>query len=42
MLNPYSWGVFVTNDLAQINVGVASRDILSTTSISAGYTYDIK
>ena len=41
MLNPYSWGAFVTNNLAQINVGVVSRDILSTTSISAGYTYDI-
>ena len=38
MLNPYSWGAFVTNDLAQINVGIASRDILSTTSITAGYT----
>ena len=41
MLNPYSWGAFVTNNLAQINVGVVSRDILSTTSISAGYTYDL-
>ena len=41
MLNPYSWGSFVTNNLAQINVGVVSRDILSTTSLSAGYTYDI-
>ena len=41
MLNPYSWGAFVTNNLAQINVGVVSRDILSTTSLSAGYTYDI-
>jgi hypothetical protein len=41
ILNPYSWGAFLTNDLAQINAGVASRDILSTTSISAGYLYDI-
>ena len=41
LLNPYSWGAFVTNNLAQINVGVVSRDILSTTYISAGYTYDI-
>jgi hypothetical protein len=40
-LNPYTWGAFVTNNLSQINVGVASRDILSTTSLSAGYLYDI-
>lgn len=41
IFNPYSWGAFVTNDLAQINVGIASRDILSTTSINAGYLYDL-
>jgi hypothetical protein len=41
IFNPYSWGAFVTNDLAQINVGIASRDILSTTSIAAGYMYDL-
>ncbi|HEY5746892.1 MAG TPA: hypothetical protein VIU12_12495 [Chryseolinea sp.] len=41
IINPYSWGLFVTNNLAQINAGVVSSDILSTTSISAGYLYDI-
>src|SRR5690606_22072303 len=41
IINPYSWGAFVTNDLAQINVGVASRDILSTTAVSVGYMYDL-
>ncbi|HYI77410.1 MAG TPA: hypothetical protein VEW65_07295 [Chryseolinea sp.] len=41
IVNPYNWGAFVTNDLAQINVGVVSRDILSTIAISAGYMYDI-
>lgn len=41
IINPYSWGLFLTNDLAQINAGITSRDILSTTSISAGYQYDI-
>lgn len=41
ILNPYSWGAYVSNDLAQINVGVSSRDILSTTEISAGYMFDI-
>jgi hypothetical protein len=41
IINPYSWGAYVTNDLAQVNVGISSRDILSTTAISAGYMYDI-
>ncbi|HEX6227445.1 MAG TPA: hypothetical protein VFZ52_23675 [Chryseolinea sp.] len=41
IVNPYNWGLFVTNNLAQINVGIVSRDILSTTAISGGYTYDI-
>ncbi len=41
IINPYTWGAFVGNDLAQINVGITSRDILSTTSINAGYLYDI-
>lgn len=41
IFNPYSWGAYVSNDLAQINIGIASRDILSTTSLSAGYMYDI-
>lgn len=41
VFNPYSWGAFVTNDLAQINVGVLTRDILSTTSIGGGYMYDL-
>jgi len=41
IINPYNWGAFVTNDLAQINVGVSSRDILSTTAITAGYLYDL-
>jgi hypothetical protein len=41
IFNPYSWGAFVTNDLAQINVGVASRDILSTVAMNVGYLYDI-
>lgn len=41
IINPYSWGLFVTNNLAQINAGVTSRDILNTTQINAGYLYDI-
>ncbi|MEJ7646923.1 MAG: hypothetical protein WKF87_20160 [Chryseolinea sp.] len=41
IINPYGWGAFVGNDLTQINIGIASRDILSTTSLSAGYMWDI-
>ena len=41
IVNPYSWGAYVSNDLAQISAGISSRDILSTTEISAGYMFDI-
>ncbi|MDH4091506.1 MAG: hypothetical protein OEV24_13650 [Cyclobacteriaceae bacterium] len=41
IINPYNWGAYVTNDLTQVNIGITSRDILSTTSITAGYAYDI-
>jgi Tol biopolymer transport system component len=41
VVNPYAWGLNVTNDLTRIQAGIASQDILSTTSISAGYAYDI-
>lgn len=41
IFNPYSWGAYVSNDLTQINAGISTRDILSTTSLSAGYFYDI-
>ncbi len=41
IINPYSWGFNLTNDLAQPRIGLASQDILSTTSISAGYVYDV-
>jgi hypothetical protein len=41
IINPYSWGLNVNNDLTRINFGIASRDLLSTTTINAGYSYDI-
>jgi hypothetical protein len=41
MINPYNWGAYVTNDLTQINLGVTSRDLLSTTALTLGYAYDI-
>lgn len=41
VINPFSWGLFVENDLATVDVGITSRDILSTMQINAGYSYDI-
>lgn len=41
LINPYNWGVTVDNDLAEASVGLISRDILNTTSLSLGYYYDI-
>lgn len=41
MINPHSWGPYFTNSIYQANLGITSKDILSTTEISGGYTYDI-
>jgi hypothetical protein len=41
IVNPFSWGMLVQNDLSRVDVGFSSRDILSTTSITAGYTFDL-
>ncbi len=41
IINPYSWGAYIDNTLAQADIGISSRDILGTTSISTGYVYDI-
>lgn len=41
IFNPYTWGPYVDNSLAQADVGITSQDVLSTTRISAGYRYDI-
>jgi hypothetical protein len=41
LLNPYSWGLFVDNDLSEANFGITSQDILSTTRIEAGYVFNI-
>ena len=40
IVNPYTWGPYVSNDLVQLNVGVFSRDLLSTFEFNAGYFYD--
>jgi WD40-like Beta Propeller Repeat len=41
IINPYSWGGYFNNSLTQVNLGVTSRDLLSTTTINAGYLYDL-
>jgi hypothetical protein len=40
IINPHSWGPYVNSDLASANLGIISQDILSTTTISGGYSYD--
>ncbi len=41
MINPHSWGPYFVNTLTRVNVGITSQDILSTTSIDAGYSFDV-
>jgi hypothetical protein len=41
IINPHSWGTYFSNSLSQANIGISSRDLLSTTTINAGYAYDI-
>lgn len=41
LLNPYSWGAYVDNTLTEVDVGITSRDVLSTMSLNAGYVFDI-
>lgn len=41
IFNPYNWGVTVDNDLREASIGILSKDILSTTSLSLGYFFDI-
>ncbi len=40
LINPYSWGATVSTTLTSAFVGITSQDILSTTTINAGYLYD--
>lgn len=41
IFNPYSWGFNASNDLTNVMFGITSKDLLSTTSINAGYVYDL-
>lgn len=40
LINPYSWGGTVSTTLTSAFVGVTSQDLLSTTTINAGYVFD--
>ncbi|HLZ17010.1 MAG TPA: hypothetical protein VKQ08_08215, partial [Cyclobacteriaceae bacterium] len=40
LINPYSWGGTVSTTLTSAFVGVTSQDLLSTTTLSAGYVFD--
>lgn len=41
LINPYNWGAAFESDLTEASIGLLSRDILSTTSVSLGYFFDI-
>lgn len=41
IINPYSWGVYFNSSFTQADIGISTQDILSTTSLKAGYLYDI-
>jgi len=41
VMNPYSWGAYFNSSLTQVDIGINSQDILSTTAIKAGYLFDI-
>ncbi len=40
-INPYGWGAYFTSSLTEVNIGITSRDVLSTTAINAGYLFDL-
>ncbi len=41
LINPYTWGLTVETNLTEASLGIASRDILSTTSVTLGYVFDV-
>lgn len=41
IINPYSWGAYFNTSFTQADIGLSSQDILSTTSLKAGYLFDI-
>jgi hypothetical protein len=40
-INPYNWGAYFNSDLSGATLGLVSRDVLSTTSWSLGYNYNV-
>ena len=41
VFNPYSWGAYFNSSFTQADIGISSQDVLSTTAIKAGYSFDI-
>ncbi|NBW37903.1 MAG: hypothetical protein EBR30_23370 [Cytophagia bacterium] len=41
IINPVSWGAYFDSNLTSTTLGITSRNILSTTAVSAGYDYNI-
>lgn len=41
LINPYTWGFYLNNDLTEGNFGVTSQDLLSTFQVDLGYRFNI-
>lgn len=41
-VNIHSWGPFASTDVNNIQAGIYSQDVLSTTKMSVGYAYDVE
>lgn len=40
LINPHSWGPLLTTNINELEAGLLSQDVLSTTSLYAGVVYD--
>lgn len=40
LINPYSWGPVLSSTGSELFVGLTSQDLLSTTAVQAGYSFD--
>lgn len=40
MINPHTWGPYTTSSFNTLDIGISSKDVLSTTVIDLGYRYD--
>lgn len=41
-INVHSWGPYATTEINKLTFGVFSQDVMSTTAINLGYTYDLE